>query len=90
MLKNLPSAKTIFAGLALGAAVGFFAGGGWQIVFAYSAWHYEITMHANDVEQTLAVLNWFSGSPAIGTAAGALIGVLLACAVSKLPTEKAI
>jgi hypothetical protein len=64
--------------LLLGATVGFLLGGGWQIIFNYSQWHYEITMHANDVEQFLAVLNWFSGGPAISTGAGALIGILLA------------
>jgi len=64
MVKPKISIKTFLLCSLLCACIGFFIGGGWRMFFDYSQWHYEISMHANDVEETLAFINWCCSGPA--------------------------
>jgi len=88
MPKTANAIKTLLGCAFLGACVGFLLCGGWRMFSDYAGWHYEITMHANDVEQTMAFLNWCASGPAWGIVIGAIAGAVLAKKTRSHNTEK--
>ncbi len=83
MLKNLPSAQTIFACLVLGAAIGFFVGGGWQIVFDFDNWKFETFYRADGLEIFCFLGFVVFGGLLKGAGIGALFGVFVSLILGK-------
>lgn len=68
--------KSLISCLLLGSLIGFFVGGGWEILFKFADWSYETFYRSNGDEVTL-LLVWFFYGPAKATALGLVLGLLV-------------
>lgn len=74
--------KSLISCLLLGTLIGFFAGGGWEILFKFDQWRSETFYRAHDDEIILVGL-WFLFGPARWTIAGAVLGGLASFMIAK-------